>query len=44
MVLYSSEECTTISEDLDPKTAEIMDFQVYKCPTCDDQIWILNRG
>ena len=38
MDLYSSEECTTISEGLNPKTAAIIDFQVYKCPTCDEQI------
>jgi uncharacterized protein with PIN domain len=43
MELYSSEECTTILEDLNPKTATIMDFQVYKCPNCDEQIWVLNR-
>lgn len=44
MELYSSEECTTISDDLDLNTAATMDFQVYKCPSCDEQIWILNRG
>lgn len=43
MVLYSSEECTTISEDLEPSTAKLIDFSVYKCPNCDEQIWILNR-
>jgi predicted RNA-binding Zn-ribbon protein involved in translation (DUF1610 family) len=43
MELYSSEECTAISEDLDPKTADILDFQVFKCPSCDEQIWILLR-
>lgn len=41
--LYSSEECTTIDEDLKPSTAKLIDFSVYKCPNCDEQIWILNR-
>lgn|GEM_PF-4340248 len=43
MELYSSEECTTISEDLDIETADTLDFQVFKCPSCDEQIWILHR-
>ncbi len=43
MELYSSEECTTISDDLDPSTARLIDFSVYKCPNCDEQIWVLNR-
>jgi len=43
MELYSSEEFTTIAEDLEPSTAQLIDFSVYKCPNCDEQIWILNR-
>jgi predicted RNA-binding Zn-ribbon protein involved in translation (DUF1610 family) len=43
MELYSSEECTAISEDLNTKDVYILDFQVYKCPNCDEQIWILAR-
>jgi hypothetical protein len=43
MDLYSSEECTTISDDLETSSATKIDFQVFKCPICDEQIWILNR-
>lgn len=44
MELFSSDESTTISEDLEPSTASIMDFQIFKCPSCDEQIWILLRN
>jgi len=44
MDLYSSEECTSISEDIDPNSINVLDFQVFKCPNCDEQIWILLRN
>ena len=43
MDLYSSDESTTIAEDLDAESVGMIDFQIYKCPDCDDQISVVRR-
>ncbi len=41
MELYSNEECNVIDECLSPETLGIIDFDVYKCPFCDEPLWVL---